>query len=103
MPTLRLGLGLGLGLGLAKSKPKPKPKLNPNQALLDAVLASCYIPIAYEAPVCIAPHGFCVDGCSLHFLPDADVLISPYHCHLAEISPARQAEPEPQPQPQPQP
>ena len=32
------------------------------EALLDAVLASCYIPIAYEAPVCIPPHGFCVDG-----------------------------------------
>ena len=63
------------------------------EALLDAVLASCYIPIAYEAPVRIAPHGFCVDGCSLHFLPDADLLISPYHCHLAEIAPAREQYP----------
>ena len=59
-------------------------------AVLDAVLASCYIPVAYEAPVVLnAPRlGFCVDGCAISFLPQASCVVSPYHEHRAEIAPA---------------
>ena len=58
--------------------------------LLDAVLASCYIPVAYESPVVLPRHGFCIDGCALRFLPAADLVISPYHVHLAEATPRAQ-------------
>jgi hypothetical protein len=61
-------------------------------SLLDAVLASCYIPVAYETPVVLsAPAlGFCVDGCALSFLPMASCVVSPYHAHNADIFPARE-------------
>ena len=60
------------------------------QELLDAILASCYIPIAYEDPVVLENLGFCVDGCVCSFLPNAKCVVSPYHCHLGDIAPAQE-------------
>jgi hypothetical protein len=40
-----------------------------------------------EIPIVLKRYGFCVDGCALHFLPSADLVISPYHCHRAEVTP----------------
>ena len=60
------------------------------EELLDAVLASCYIPVAYEHPVVLRGLGFCVDGCVCSFLPNARCRVSPYHCHLADVSPVEE-------------
>ena len=59
-------------------------------ALLDVVLASCFIPVAYESPVVLSTPGlgFCVDGCAMDFLPMASCVVSPYHSHSADIYPA---------------
>ena len=68
----------------------PAVDLADEAAVLDAVLASCYIPIAYEAPVVLATPrlGFCVDGCAMNFLPAASLVVSPYHAHQADVAPA---------------
>lgn len=60
------------------------------QDLLDAVLASCYIPVAYEQPVVLPGLGFCIDGCVCSFLYNTRCVVSPYHVHWADISPAEE-------------
>eukprot|EP00401_Gymnodinium_catenatum_P067034 CAMPEP_0117518616 /NCGR_PEP_ID=MMETSP0784-20121206/32223_1 /TAXON_ID=39447 /ORGANISM="" /LENGTH=344 /DNA_ID=CAMNT_0005314541 /DNA_START=15 /DNA_END=1049 /DNA_ORIENTATION=+ len=56
--------------------------------IVDTVLASCYIPVAYEDPIVLRGLGFCIDGCVCGFLPNARCVISPYHCNLADVGPA---------------
>uniref|UniRef100_A0A7S4QNP9 PNPLA domain-containing protein n=1 Tax=Alexandrium monilatum TaxID=311494 RepID=A0A7S4QNP9_9DINO len=63
-----------------------------DQALLDAVLASCYIPVAYEQPIVLDGLGFCIDGCVSAFLPNTRCVVSPYHCHLADVTPTEEYE-----------
>lgn len=58
------------------------------EELVDTVLASCYLPVAYEIPKRLRNLGFCVDGCALQFLPNAQCVVSPYHCHLPDVGPA---------------
>merc|ERR1711920_966812 len=58
-----------------------------DKELLDSVLASCYIPVAYEDPIWLRRLGFCIDGCICSFLPNTRCVVSPYHCHQADISP----------------
>eukprot|EP00933_Yihiella_yeosuensis_P030422 TRINITY_DN24062_c0_g2_i1.p1 TRINITY_DN24062_c0_g2~~TRINITY_DN24062_c0_g2_i1.p1 ORF type:complete len:397 (+),score=69.45 TRINITY_DN24062_c0_g2_i1:43-1191(+) len=55
--------------------------------LIDVVLASCYIPVAYEDPIVLPGLGFCIDGCALNFLPNANCVISPWHCQEGDITP----------------
>ena len=51
--------------------------------LLDAVDVSCHMPQPYKNEVVLAEL-----GCShLHFVPMADLVMSPYHCHLADVTP----------------
>mmetsp|Transcript_35737 Transcript_35737/g.111544 ORF Transcript_35737/g.111544 Transcript_35737/m.111544 type:complete len:146 (+) Transcript_35737:1-438(+) len=63
-----------------------------DEAVLDAVLASFYIPVAYEQPMVLPGLGVCLDGCVCSFLPNVRCVISPYHCHLADIFPAEEYE-----------
>lgn len=83
-----------LQIDVTAFSPQPEHRLVSSfadeRALVDAVLASCYIPVAYEDPIFLAKHGFCIDGCALHFLPNARFVVSPYHCHLGDISPAEE-------------
>ena len=93
-PLAKLAPGGRLRVSVTRFSPQPEhvvvSRFASEDELLDAVLASCYIPVAYESPVVLAQHGFCVDGCALHFLPTADAVLSPYHCHLAEVTPREQ-------------
>jgi len=60
------------------------------EAVVQSVLASCYIPVAYEVPIVLPSLGFCIDGCVCNFLLNATCVVSPYHVHLADICPARE-------------
>eukprot|EP00747_Dinoflagellata_sp_TGD_P021546 gnl/TRDRNA2_/TRDRNA2_128561_c1_seq1.p1 gnl/TRDRNA2_/TRDRNA2_128561_c1~~gnl/TRDRNA2_/TRDRNA2_128561_c1_seq1.p1 ORF type:complete len:185 (-),score=30.61 gnl/TRDRNA2_/TRDRNA2_128561_c1_seq1:30-584(-) len=57
------------------------------QELVTSVLASCYIPVAYEEPIRLRGLNLCIDGCAINFFPSAKFVVSPYHCHLADIEP----------------
>lgn len=93
-PLEKLRLGGRLLVSVTRFAPQPVhavvSSFADTEEVLDAVLASCYIPIAYESPVVVRGLGFCIDGCALSFLPTADAVISPYHCHTAEVSPGEQ-------------
>lgn len=84
-----------LTVGVTRFNPWPEHvsvgAFSGEQELLDVVLASCHIPVAYETPVVLGKGlGFCIDGCALDFLPEADVVISPFHCHAPEIGPLKE-------------
>eukprot|EP00928_Gymnodinium_smaydae_P066471 TRINITY_DN49481_c0_g1_i1.p1 TRINITY_DN49481_c0_g1~~TRINITY_DN49481_c0_g1_i1.p1 ORF type:complete len:396 (+),score=55.03 TRINITY_DN49481_c0_g1_i1:77-1189(+) len=61
-----------------------------DENVVQTVLASCYIPIAYEWPIRLPGLGFCIDGCVCSFLPNATCVVSPYHVHMADICPAEE-------------
>ena len=91
LPDGQLLRGFKLEVSLTQFLPMPthtmETEFHDTSQLLNTVLASCYIPIAYEWPIVLPGRGFCVDGCALRFLPNADCVVSPYHCHTADVTP----------------
>lgn len=67
-------------------RPRPtivKKSFASEDDLLDAVEDSCHMPQPYKNAVVLAEL-----GCShLHFVSMADTVLSPYHDHLAEVTP----------------
>lgn len=87
----RVELKGGLEVSVTRFNPWPEhvvvSEFYEEKTLIDVVLASCYIPVAYESPKMLPQFGFCIDGCAVHFLPEAQLVASPYHCHNADIAP----------------
>lgn len=90
-PLAKGKVDLGLEISVTRFAPWPEhvvvSTFDDEQMLIDTVLASCYIPVAYEKPKRLSEIGFCIDGCAAHFMPNAQYVASPYHCHNAEIMP----------------
>lgn len=57
------------------------------EQVCDAVLASCFIPVAYEEMIIYKDFGFIVDGCLSAPPLQADIVISPYEEHLPDVCP----------------
>lgn len=61
-----------------------------NEALVRAVLATCYIPVVWEETVWLRGLGFCLDGAASGFMVDGDVVVGPYHSGHPDIYPPRE-------------
>jgi len=71
-------------------KSKTVSKFGGEDHLIDVGLASSYIPVVFEEPITLPDLGLCLDGVILNPHPNAQFVISPFHDHLPDITPAKE-------------
>merc|ERR1712217_465239 len=83
-----------LEISVARFSPWPEHALVKGfmheRTLINTVLAACYIPAVYETPVRLPKLGMCMDAAAVKHVPSAQIVISPLHCHHADITPLQE-------------
>jgi len=81
----------GLQISVTALDPLPSRReithFDSDSAVVNTLLASCYIPIVWEWPVWLPSLGLCLDGGASGFLVDGDLVVGPYHSCLPDVKP----------------